>query len=69
MYKKYQLRVNMIKDIYEKIEECKKHLGNELINIESFNENDDEIISTKRIQNLTLYVKKFIEVKVQPIFR
>jgi len=33
MYKKYQLRVNMIKDIYEKIEECKKHLGNELINI------------------------------------
>ena len=43
--------------MYEKIDECKKHLGSELINIEPFNENGEEIISTKRIQNLALYVK------------
>ncbi|ORX47918.1 hypothetical protein BCR36DRAFT_330148 [Piromyces finnis] len=60
---KYQLRVNTIKDIYEKIEECKKHLGNKIINIESFNENGEEIISIKRIQKLTLYIKKFIDIK------
>jgi len=61
--KKHQLRVNTIKDIYEKIEECKRHLGTTLIDIEPFDEKGEEIISTKRIQNLTLYVKKFIEIK------
>jgi len=54
--------------MYEKIDECKKHLGSELINIEPFNENGEEIISTKRIQNLALYVKKFIEIKVRIIY-